>query len=295
MATGISLSDTSNLSSGQKILVAQAAFASQPAAPDPELVVNVSIPKGHKQWDILTMARLTQASALTEGVDLAQTQQLVAASLSITPSEHGIIVTLSNRLIRRQGDQDVVGSVGRLMGQGLQERMAKDVIALYDGFSKSVVGASNAIDVTTFRGSVAFLLTDNDSAFGPAPMPLHAAFHIEQISDVILDLTDTAPRGTTTGFTDELIQRWWKGRDRLYGVQIFHSGFITRDGNGDSKGAIFNPDALRLVMVDMDSDDAPERDMSLRAKEYGLFREWGEGERADPWGVEVFHDAAATV
>jgi hypothetical protein len=294
MATGISVSGTSNLSSGQKILVANAKMAFEPAAPDPDLVKNQRIPQGHKQWDILTYARLAQASALSEGVDLSQSQQLVAASLSITPSEHGIIATVSKRLIRRQGDANIVSTVGAMIGASLRRRMANDVIALYDGFSKSIVGISNAMDVTHFRGAVAYLLTDNDSAYGPAPLPVRAALHIEQISDIILDITDTAPRGTSTGFSGDLLQRWWRGRDRLYGVEVFHSGNISVDANGDAKGAIFAEEALELVMAES-AEPTEEDDKSLRAIEFGIFQEWGEGERADPHGVEVFSDASTTV
>ena len=294
MATGLSISSTSNLSSGQKTFIASAREAFEPAAPDPDLVESQRIAAGFKQWDVLTMARLTSASALTEGVDLTSAQQLVANSLSITPSEHGIIATLSKRLIRRQGDQNVVSTAGRLCANSLRRRQALDVIALYDGFSKSVVGAGNALDITTFRGAVAYLLTDNSSSYGPAPVPLHAALHIEQISDIILDITDTAPRGTTSGFTDDMLQRWWKGSDRLYGVQVFHSGNITRDGSDDSKGALFAKEALVMVMA-TDAEVTEEDDNSLRAIEYGCFQEWGEGERADAHGVEVYSDTAATV
>ena len=294
MATGLSISSTSNLSSGQKTFIASAREAFEPAAPDPDLVESQRIAAGFKQWDVLTMARLTSASALSEGVDLTSAQQLVANSLSITPSEHGIIATLSKRLIRRQGDQNVVSTAGRLCANSLRRRQALDVIALYDGFSKSVVGAGNALDITSFRGSVAYLLTDNSSSYGPAPLPLHAAMHIEQISDIMLDLTDTAPRGTTTGMTEELLQRWYKSSDRLYGVQVFHSGNITRDSGDDAKGAIFAKEALVMVMA-TDAEVTEEDDNSLRAIEYGCFQEWGEGERADAHGVEVFSDSAATV
>lgn len=296
MATGLSLSSTSNLSSGQKIVVAGAKVAFEPAAPDPDLVENHRIPQGHKQWDILTYARLTQASALTEGVDLASTQQLVAASLSITPSEHGIIATLSKRLIRRQGDTSVMSTTGTLIANSLRRRQANDVIALYDGFSKSVVGANTQMDVTHFRGSVAYLLTDNSSSYGPAPMPLHAALHIEQISDIILDISDpgTAAGGRPAGFGDDLLQRWWRGNDRLYGIPIFHSGNISRDSSGDSKGAIFAKEALVMVMAN-NADVTEETDESVRAVEVGIFQEWSEGERADAHGVEVYSDTAATV
>lgn len=294
MATGISLSGTSNLATGQKILVAQAMLANEPAAPDPDLVSSSRIPSGHKQWDELIFGRLSAAAELTEGVDLTQTQQLAATSVSISPTEHGIIVTLSKRLIRRQGDSSVIATAGAQMGGSLRRQMANNVIALYDGFSTTSPGASVAIDVTHFRGAVAYVMTDNDSSYGPADMPLNAALHIEQISDIILDISDTTPRGTTTGFTDDLIRRWWKGSDRLYSVGIWHSGNIERDSSGDSKGAIFNAGALKLVMAN-DAETTEQADNSLRAIEYGLFQEWGEAERIDTWGVEIYSDSSSTL
>ena len=296
MATGLTISSTSNLSSGQKILVANAKLAFEPAAPDPDLVSNERIPQGHKQWDILTYARLSDASALTEGVDLASSQQLVTASTSITPSEHGIIVTLSKRLRRRQGDSNVVSVAGQQMGGSMRRRMAGDVVALYDGFSKSVVGTTNTLDITHFRGSVAYLLTDNESASGPAPLPLHASLHIEQISDIILDITDPgAVVSSRFGMSAEMLQRWWKGSDRLYGVQVYHSGIIGRDSSDDSKGGLFAKEALHLVMTNEAEMSVQQADISLRADEFGVFQEWGEAERADPHGVEVYSDTAATV
>ena len=294
MATGLSLSSTSNLTNGQRIVIASAKEAFEPAAPDPDLIESERIPTGSKQWDISTYARLTDAQALTEGVDLSSVQQLATNTLQLTPAEHGILVTLSNRLIRRQGDSSVVTVAGRQIGSSLRRRMAKDVISLYDGFSKFIVNAGNAMDITHFRGAAAYLLTDNNASFGPAPMPLQAALHIEQISDIIADLSDTAPRGTTTGITEELINRWWRGSDRLYGIPIFHSGNIERDSGDDAKGAIFASGALYMVIAN-DSDVTEEDDNSLRAREYGIFQEWAEGERADPHGVEVYSDAAATV
>ena len=229
MATGISISSTSNLSSGQKILVAGAKLAFEPAAPNPDLIMSERIPQGHKQWDVLTYARLANASALTEGVDLSAVQQLVAASLSITPSEHGIIATLSNRLIRRQGDTAIVGTCGTMIANSLRRVMDADVITLYDGFSKSTPGTSNALDVTTFRGSVAYLLTDNDSAYGPAPIPLRASLHIEQISDIILDIAGTLnvtlPMTPRAASSTRVLLNWsWRTRPMPQKRPTIHCG-----------------------------------------------------------------------
>ena len=294
MATGLSLSSTSNLSNGQRILIAAAVDAFEPAAPNPDLIRSERIPQGTKQWDINTYARLSSASALTEGVDLSQSQQLAVNTLQITPAEHGIIATVSKPLIRRQGDKAVLPGVGAMLAASLRRRQDLDVIALYDGFSKSTPGAGTAIDITHFRGAAAYLGTDNDSDYGPAPMPYYASLHIEQISDLIVDLTDTAPRGTTTGLTDDIIQRWWRAADRLYGVQVFHAGNITRDSSDDSKGAIFNPDALVMVMAS-EAEATEQTDESARMIELGVFQEWSEGERADAHGVEIYSDTAATI
>jgi hypothetical protein len=295
MATGLSISSTSNLSSGQKILVEAAMDAFEPAAPNPDLIWNVRIPAGVKQWDLLTYARLANAASLTEGVDLSSVQQLVANSLSVTPAENGILVTLSKRLIRRQGDRDVISGAGTMIANSLRRLMDVDVISLYDGFSKETPGTGAALDVIHFFGAVAYLLTDNDSSYGPAPLPLRAALHIEQISDIVDQLTD---KGLTdrpqAGITERVLQNWWKGSDRLYGVQIFHAGNIPRASNNDAKGGLFSQQALALVMAN-EMEITEDEDPSLRAIEYGAFQEWATGERADTHGVEIFSEAGTTL
>ena len=299
-ATGLSISSTSNLPSGQKIMIASAMRAFEPAAPNPDLIRSIRMPEGNKQWDVQTYARMADAAALAEGIDLTVTQQLFVNTVTITPDEKGIMGRASKRLVRRQGDSDVVSTLGTLLAESLRRLMDKNVITLYDGFSKSVAGAGNAIDITTFRGTVSYLRTDNDTEYGPAPVPLHGALHIEQISDILADLVDpgltaghqqASPRD---GLSAEMLKRWWRGSDRLHSVQVFEAGNIPRDTNDDAKGAIFARRALAQVMAN-NAETTSETDNSLRATEYGIFQEWSEGEIADPHGAEVFSDAAATV
>ena len=302
MATGITISSTSNLSTGQKIVVAAAKSAFELASPSPDLVENERIPQGVKQWDNLVYARLQMAQALTEGVDLAENAQLVANSTSITPSEHGMIVSLSKRLIRRQGDANVVGVAAKNLATSLRIRQASDVIAIYDTFTKNIAQANSPLDITYFRGGVAYLLTDNaraddqSSTYGAAPMPLNSALHIEQISDIILDVSDpgTAAGNRPTGWGEEMLQRWWRGSARLYGVRLFNDQVILRDTSGDSKGAILNAGAIKLVMAN-NADATEEPDNSARITEYGIFQEWGEALQIDPHGIEVYSDTAATI
>ena len=298
--TGLNISSTSNLPTGQKIMIASAMAAFEPQAPNPDLIRSIRMPEGNKQWDVETFARLADAAALNEGVDLTVTQQLFTNTVTVTPDEKGIMGRASKRLVRRQGDSDIVGTLGTLLAESLRRLMDKNVITLYDGFSKSVVGAGNAIDITTFRGTIAYLRTDNDSEYGPAQFPLFGSLHIEGISDIIADLVDpglvsghesAAPRD---GLSAEMLKRWWRGSDRLHSIQVFESGNITRDTGDDAKGAIFSRTSLVQVMAN-NAETTREDDNSLRAVEYGIFQEWSEAEIADPHGAEVFHDAAATV
>jgi hypothetical protein len=88
------------------------------------------------------------------------------------------------------------------------------------------------------------------------------------------------------GITADVVQNYFRGNERAFGVPIYQSGVLTRDGSGDSKGAIFVPDAIALAMAhEMEAEE--ERDASLRGTEMVMVGEWGEAEVADPWGVEM--------
>ena len=295
MATGLSLSTTSNLTSGQAIMIDRARVAFEPAAPEPETIAMKQLPTGHYQFSSNIYARLSNADALTEGVDLSSVQQFVANNITINPSEHGLLVTQSKRLRRRQGDSDAASTAGTLMGISIRARQALDIHAVWDTFTKTTPGAAQPLDITEYRGSVAYLITDNSSAYGPAPMPLTSVLHAEQISDVILDISDPgATISARFGLSADMLQRWWRGSDRLYGIPILHGGYIARDTLDDAKGAIYARDSM--VMVEEGQAEATEEDdNSLRVIEMGLFKSWGETLQIDVHGVEVYSDAAATV
>lgn len=266
--------------------------AFEPSAPDPELVESINMPQGNKQWDVLVWARFASADALTEGVDLTVTQQLVTATVTITPAEYGLIATISRRLRRRQGDADVVGTVGEMIGNSLRRRQATLVSDLYDGFSASQPGAGVSLDISHFSSGIAALRTDNSSTYGPAPFPVSAALHPEAIRDLVDRISDTRPGGLPTSFSEAILKDYWRGRDGLYGVNIFESANLARDSSGDSKGGIFASRALRLVMAG-NADPTKEPDESYRLQEFGIFQEMAAAEISDFWGLEVYSDTAA--
>ncbi|KKL81437.1 hypothetical protein LCGC14_1994740, partial [marine sediment metagenome] len=103
-----------------------------------------------------------------------------------------------------------------------------------------------------------------------------------------------ATSALTDGLSAEIMQGWWRGSDRAYGIQLFEDGYMTRDASDDAVGAFFNEKALALVLEGGD-EPTREEDGSARLVEFGLFKSWGETERADPHGVAATFDAAKTI
>jgi len=298
MATGLTLSSSSSLSDMSKIIIANAIANIEPAGPTNQLVARYDIPKGAKQVNVPIWGR-NDAAALTEGVDISAPQQLSVSVTSITASEHGILTFVSDKLTR-QNNEDILSHVGEVQGGALGRLLEDDLIVLFDGFSNSIGAAGSFLTLYHVAGAVSYLKTDNDSSYGMAPGTPNGVFHPEQIRGFVQEMTGIQGGGTTgmaaqpipEGITAEVVQNYFRGNEQAFGVPIFQSGVLSRDGSGDTKGAIFVPQAIALAMAhEMEAEN--ERDASLRGTEVVMVGEWGESEIADPWGVEMLGAADA--
>ena len=298
MATGLTLSSSSSLSDMSKIIIASAIANIEPAGPTNQLVSRYDIPKGAKQVNVPVWGR-NDAAALTEGVDISTPQQLSVSVTSITASEHGIMTFVSDRLTR-QNNEDILSHVGEVQGGALGRLLEDDLIVLFDGFSSSIGAAGSLLTFYHVAGAVSYLKTDNDSSYGMAPGTPNGVFHPEQIRGFVQEMTGIQAGGTTgmaaqpipEGVTAEVVKNYFRGNEKAFGVPIFQSGVLSRDGSGDTKGAIFVPQAIALAMAhEMEAEN--ERDASLRGTEVVMVGEWGESEIADPWGVEMLGAADA--
>ena len=298
MATGLTLSSSSSLSDMSKIIIASAIANIEPAGPTNQLVARYDIPKGAKQVNVPIWGR-NDAAALTEGVDISTPQQLSVSVTSITASEHGIMTFVSDRLTR-QNNEDILSHVGEVQGGALGRLLEDDLIVLFDGFSNSIGSAGSMLTFYHVAGAVSYLKTDNDSSYGMAPGTPNGVFHPEQIRGFVQEMTGIQAGGTTgmaaqpipEGVTAEVVKNYFRGNEKAFGVPIFQSGVLSRDGSGDTKGAIFVPQAIALAMAhEMEAEN--ERDASLRGTEVVMVGEWGESEIADPWGVEMLGAADA--
>ena len=297
MATGLTLSSSSSLSDQSSIVIAAAIANIEPAGPTNQLVSRYDIPQGSKQVNIPIWGR-NDAAALSEGVDITTPQQLSVTVTSITSSEHGILTFVSDRLTR-QNNEDILSHVGDVQGGALGRLLEDDLITLFDGFSNSIGSAGSNLTYRDIAGAVSFLKTDNNSSFGMAPGQPNAVMHPEQIRRFVQEVTGIQAGGSgmaaqpiPEGITADVIQNYFRGNERAFGVPIFQSGVLGRDSSGDAKGAVFVPQALALAMAhEMEAEE--ERDASLRGTEMVMVGEWGEAEVADPWGVEMLGAADA--
>lgn len=290
-AGGGTFQDVSN------ILLAEAIDNIEPAAPNKELVTNITIPSGHYQVTVPIYGRTT-AVALSEGVDISPVQgPEVANVVTQTASEHGVMTFISDRLAY-QGNDDAVAIVGEQHGRAVGRLLDQDIIGLFDGFSNSIGSAGAALNLNSIAVAVSFLRSD-DGTFGPAPNPINASLHPEQIRRLITDVAGQANSITTfggepipTGLSEDIVKNYMRGRDPLFGVPIIESPNISRDGSDDAKGAVFSTRALHLA-IENEIRAEEERDASLRGTEIVTVGVWGQGETVDVWGVEMLGDAVS--
>lgn len=282
-----------------KILLAEAIDNVEASAPNKELVTNIDIPSGHYQVTVPIYGRVT-AAAVTEGVDLAPVNGPQYANVvTQTASEHGVMTFVSDR-VAHQNNDDVIAVIGEQHGRSLGRLLDQDIIGLFDGFSNSLGSAGSNLNLNSIAAAVSFLRSD-DSTYGPAPAPINASLHPEQIRRMITDaagqansLTNFGGNPIPTGLSEDLVRNYMRGRDPLFGVPIIESPNITRDASDDAKGAVFSVRALHLAM-EREVRAEEERDASLRGTEIVTTAVWGQGETVDVWGVEMLGDAASLV
>ena len=296
MATGLTLSSTTGLTSMSKTLIAEAIANVEPSAPMADLVSRYDIPSGSKQVTVPIWGRQS-AVALTEGVDIAVPQQMSSTIVSLTASEHGILSFITDRL-KHENNENVLSAVGTMHGRAVGRLLDSDLLTLLDSFTKEVPGSGSAATLQTIAGAVAYLRTDNNSAYGPAPSKPNAVLNPEQIRRLVQDVAGITAAGTTMpsgaipeGPSEDIIRTYWRGNDPVFGVPIYEDGNIATATN--VKGGVFARESMALAMeIEIHAEE--ERDASLRGTEVVTVGTWGESQVVDEWGVEIHSLASAS-
>jgi hypothetical protein len=246
---------TVELDEAQRIIIAKARYTQEHVAPMMQLVEHFTLGKGEKQLTIPKVGQM-EASDLTDGVDLATSEDIGMTADQIDCEEVGLKVICTDKLVR-QLNEDVWAIVGRQVGDAMARKKDKDLLALLD----SLTATNDGTDALTlaFYAATATILNAT-----PVPLPINAVIHPYQAHPL---KTAQAVSGTypipQAGLSVDVIKQWHVGT--WAGVPCFEDGNISISSD-TAKGGMFSKSCLGYLQSLADTTER-ERDASLRATE----------------------------
>jgi N4-gp56 family major capsid protein len=222
------------------------------------------------------------ASALTDGTDIAANTAFDTTSITITASEIGALVTLTD-LSKESSNEDLAAAIGRQLGDAMAKKVDTDLAALFSGFTNSVGSGAAEITIDDFFKAAATLRANQ--APGPYVAVIHPyqAFQLKKTlagnGNTPMNNTELANEALRTGFVGQVA-----------GIQIFESTIITGDSAGALVGAAMSADALGY-MVKRNMRIETQRQASQRADQIVGTMAYGVSEIFDAYGVKIIADA----
>jgi len=223
-----------------------------------------------------------------DGGDLSNKAFNVQTSKTITATEKGILVTLTD-LATETASEDVAAAIGRQIGQGMALKVDQDIAALFTGFSNTVGSGGTDVSVDTMFQAAAKLRNNK------APGPYYCVLHPYQAYSLKKQLTNA---GATMSHNlsdvgNTALSQGFVGM--IAGINIFESTVIGGDsasstGTGNYYGAVFSQDAIGY-MLKRNMRVENQRDASLRATEIVGSMAYGVSEIFDQYGVAVIGNA----
>jgi len=225
------------------------------------------------------------AMEVGDGDDFAGHRKLTKTnSQTITPTEAMAGYILSNRMMLTETDNNISVSAGMEIGGALAEKVDKDIIGKFSGFTHSLGSAGATLSIDTSSKAVALL--HNSKAAGT----IWAVVHPFMWRAVWFELGQPAADMAFLGdVANQALRDYFVGR--FLAVAWLTSSNITLDASDDGIAGFFARSALiydeREPMSVM-----PEFDASRRAVELNGHIGYGVGYMRPEHGVGVTADAA---
>ena len=289
----IQAATTGQLDDAQRIAIEQARYTTEHNAVMAGLVEHMRLQKGEKS---ITVPKVGQMNAvgLTDGIDLTTSEDIGMTSVSLTTSEVGLKVILTDKLVRQE-NEDVFRIVGRQMGEAMARKKDTDLLGLFSGFSEDLGGNTIGFELSNAAAFIGRAKADK------VPNPMYIVVHPWSMFAIMASTTLGLAQGGTYGgsltsaaFPADLSQEFLKNfyKFTLNGVPFFEDGNISVDGADDGIGGLFAKEALVLV-ESVGFNTERERDASLRATELVVTADYGVFELDDAYGYALTFNAAA--
>src|SRR3990172_3141330 len=138
----VQTSTTADLDDAQRIVIEQTLYTAEHNAPVIGTFSKFTLKQGEKSITVPKVGQMTM-QALSEGVDLTDSEDIGMTITTLTSSEAGLKVYLTYKLIR-QMNESVFRMVGHQMGDAVSRKKDTDGIALFAALNGGTVfGADN--------------------------------------------------------------------------------------------------------------------------------------------------------
>ena len=286
----IQAATTGQLENAQRIAIEQTRYTAEHNAPMTNLIERFRLAQGEKSVTVPKVAQLT-ANALTDGVDLAASDDIGMTTTSLTTAEIGLKVILTDKLVRQE-NEDVFRIVGRQMGDAIARKKDIDILALFTALNggTDLVGGTKDMELGNVVQTIGFAKANK------FPMPIYIVAH--PLSTIHLSASLFGYAGGSMGagagaaFPADISQDHMKNffEFNVSGIPVFQDGNITVDASDDAIGAIFSKESMAYI-ESVGFNTERERDASLRATEVVVTADYGVFEIDDGYGAGTNYSA----
>lgn len=256
----------------------------------PRLVDRRRLPEGEgTNWNEIALSQLT-AQDITETTKLENHQQLVDTLFSVTPSQVGLSIKITDRA-RRRISKNVAAQIGTLGQRAMNTKKDKNLLAVGSAATTDLGTANNPMD-SGLVSAASSRITGNTTEPG-VEMPKYlvaTSFHLKDLQDEIVSGLGTY--AIPAGLTADTFRRGFSGT--IYNLESFIDDNITVDSSDDAIALAFGRDAIVHV------EGASPRAVTVRDEAYGggadimyMYDEYATGIRQQAWLYAITADSTA--
>ena len=237
------------------------------------------------------------AYGLTEAVDMS-TETLVDSNVSVSATEVGVSVELTNKMLRTVNRDEFLSNAGKAMASAINVKQEQDGAVIIDGFG-TVVGLDGAsATIGNLAAALAQLRANSEPVNESMMREVSAVIHPYQWHDVSQQLFPTgsgdshAPNTATPASVAERQFSYYFPVGNYFGTPIKLSTNLVTSST-DVRGGVFHKNSglmYEFMPVELQTDDS---DKSMRSVELSMVIDYGWVEILDGHGREWDSDATA--
>ena len=279
---------TGSLESASRTIIAASKYTEEHNAPAMALIEKFILQKGSRAITVPKVAQMT-VSDLTDGQDIVDEEEIGMTTVSLTASEVGAKIILTDKLVREQ-QNNVFTIIGKQLGDAMARKKDTDVHSLYTSLNGgTTLGAAAAeASLSNIAGAIAYAKANK---FGTE---IYILQHPNAVFDIAAGAVTASQYAIPKGWSEDLLGNFWSGIRPLNNVPIFEDGNLSVDSDDDAIGVIADKSAL-AVLNSIETRTERQRDASMRATEVVMTSDYGVFELDDSRGAPLTYEDRKSV